>query len=136
MHQQVADPAEDDAAVRAAELQPDEVPLRFSSRSPAVLTVLGLALFLHRGEAALNVDFRGGTVFAGKLKEGEERGLITTDRRQARLPRALERGESEEAAHADVVQSGEQAERRSEAAVGHGHLRLRPSPTPTTPRRP
>ncbi|MBP3959775.1 protein translocase subunit SecD [Gemmata sp. G18] len=43
-----------------------------------VLTVLGLALFLHRGEAGLNVDFRGGTVFAGKLKAGEERGLTKT----------------------------------------------------------
>ena len=42
------------------------------------LTVLGLALFLYRGEAGLNVDFRGGTVFAGQLKEGEERGLIKT----------------------------------------------------------
>ncbi|MCI0703915.1 MAG: protein translocase subunit SecD [Planctomycetia bacterium] len=50
------------------------------------LTILGLGLFLHRGESALNVDFRGGTVFAGKLKPGkpeegipgEERGLTTT----------------------------------------------------------
>lgn len=41
----------------------------------AVLTVAGLGLFLVRGEAGLNVDFRGGTVFAGKLKAGEERGL-------------------------------------------------------------
>ncbi|HEY1191594.1 MAG TPA: protein translocase subunit SecD, partial [Gemmata sp.] len=43
-----------------------------------ILTVAGLALFLVRGEAGLNVDFRGGTVFAGKLKEGEERGLTRT----------------------------------------------------------
>ncbi|AMV23833.1 bifunctional preprotein translocase subunit SecD/SecF [Gemmata sp. SH-PL17] len=43
-----------------------------------VLTVAGLALFLHRGEDGLNVDFRGGTVFAGKLKAGEERGLTKT----------------------------------------------------------
>ena len=41
--------------------------------------MLGLALFLYRGEAGLNVDFRGGTVFAGRLKDGEERGLSTTD---------------------------------------------------------
>jgi len=44
-----------------------------------VLTVAGLALFVHRGESGLNVDFRGGTVFAGKLKAGEERGLTKTD---------------------------------------------------------
>lgn len=42
------------------------------------LTVAGLALFLYRGEAGLNVDFRGGTVFAGQLKEGEERALTRT----------------------------------------------------------
>ena len=35
LHKQVADRAEDDAAVRAAELPPDEVPLLSSSRSPA-----------------------------------------------------------------------------------------------------
>ncbi|MFO0822670.1 MAG: protein translocase subunit SecD [Gemmataceae bacterium] len=45
----------------------------------AVLTLLGLALFLHRDEAGLNVDFRGGTVFGGRLKPGEERALTTTD---------------------------------------------------------
>lgn len=44
----------------------------------AVLTVAGLAVFVIRGEAGLNVDFRGGTVFAGKLKAGEERGLTKT----------------------------------------------------------
>ncbi|MBY0460981.1 MAG: protein translocase subunit SecD, partial [Gemmataceae bacterium] len=43
-----------------------------------VLTVAGLGLFLIRGDAALNVDFRGGTVFAAKLRQGEERGLTRT----------------------------------------------------------
>jgi SecD/SecF fusion protein len=43
-----------------------------------VMTVMGLALFVHRGEAGLNVDFRGGTKFTGQLKPGEERGLTTT----------------------------------------------------------
>src|SRR5581483_11228622 len=42
------------------------------------LTVLGLALFLARGEQGLNVDFRGGTVFGGRLKDGEERALTRT----------------------------------------------------------
>jgi SecD/SecF fusion protein len=44
-----------------------------------VVTVLTLGLFLWRGERGLNVDFRGGTVFAGVLKPGEERGLTATD---------------------------------------------------------
>jgi SecD/SecF fusion protein len=44
----------------------------------AALTVAGLALFLYRGEEGLNVDFRGGTVFAGKLKEDEARALTKT----------------------------------------------------------
>ncbi len=43
-----------------------------------ILTLLGLVLFLHRGEDGLNVDFRGGTVFAGRLQEGEERALLRT----------------------------------------------------------
>jgi SecD/SecF fusion protein len=45
----------------------------------AALTVAGLVLFGVRGEAGLNVDFRGGTVFEGKLREGEERALTTVD---------------------------------------------------------
>ncbi len=48
--------------------------------STAILTLLGLGLFLYRGEAGLNVDFRGGTVFASRLKDGEERSLLTTDK--------------------------------------------------------
>ena len=44
----------------------------------AVSSVLGLALFVSRKENVLNVDFRGGTVFAGRLKDGEERGLTAT----------------------------------------------------------
>jgi len=44
----------------------------------SLLTLLGIGLFLYRGEAGLNVDFRGGTVFDGRLRDGEERGLITT----------------------------------------------------------
>ena len=42
------------------------------------LTIAGLVLFIHRGDKVLNVEFRGGTVFTGRLKAGEERGLITT----------------------------------------------------------
>jgi SecD/SecF fusion protein len=42
----------------------------------AALTIAGLGLFLVRGEQVLNVDFRGGTVFGGRLKDGEERALL------------------------------------------------------------
>ncbi len=45
----------------------------------AILTVVGLSLFAYRGDDVMNVDFRGGTVFAGKMKPGEERGLTTID---------------------------------------------------------
>ncbi|MFO0801386.1 MAG: protein translocase subunit SecD [Gemmataceae bacterium] len=48
----------------------------------SVLTVSGLALFLARGDQGLNVDFRGGTVYAGKLKDGEERALSTVNGQQ------------------------------------------------------
>ncbi len=44
----------------------------------AISSVLGLALFLWRGESLLNVDFRGGTVFSATLRNGEERGLTRT----------------------------------------------------------
>jgi SecD/SecF fusion protein len=44
------------------------------------LTIIGLALFLMRGNDVLNVDFRGGTVFGGRLKDGEERALNATDK--------------------------------------------------------
>jgi SecD/SecF fusion protein len=44
----------------------------------SILTILGLGLFLVRGDSGLNVDFRGGTVYAGRLKDGEERALTTT----------------------------------------------------------
>jgi SecD/SecF fusion protein len=46
----------------------------------SILTVIGLALFLMRGDSVLNVDFRGGTVYGGRLKDGEERALTATDK--------------------------------------------------------
>jgi SecD/SecF fusion protein len=44
----------------------------------AALTIAGLVVFYMRDEGVLNVDFRGGTVFAGRLMPGEERALTTT----------------------------------------------------------
>jgi SecD/SecF fusion protein len=43
------------------------------------LTIVGLGLFLYRGEQLLNVDFRGGTVYAGQLKPGNELALSSTE---------------------------------------------------------
>lgn len=43
-----------------------------------VLTVAGLALFLARGQGVLNVDFTKGTVYGGRLKPSQERGLSQT----------------------------------------------------------
>jgi SecD/SecF fusion protein len=45
------------------------------------VTLLGLVLFLARGESILNVDFTKGTVYGGRLKEGQERALSNTDKR-------------------------------------------------------
>lgn len=61
--------------------QPKFNPMKYRYRFFAITTVLtlfGLVLFLYRGENGLNVDFRGGTVFAGRLKEGQERALTRT----------------------------------------------------------
>ena len=44
-------------------------------------TVLGLGLFLARGDAALNVDFTKGTAYGGRLAEGQERALTDRDSR-------------------------------------------------------
>ncbi len=43
----------------------------------ALVTVLGLSLFLYRGDDGLNVDFRGGTVYGGRLTEA--RGMSARD---------------------------------------------------------
>ena len=42
------------------------------------LTVAGLALFLGRGTDGLNVDFTKGTLYGGRLNEGQERALSKT----------------------------------------------------------
>lgn len=48
-----------------------------------VLTILGLGLFLARGEKSLNVDFVGGVVYGGQMKDdveiGELRKLLSED---------------------------------------------------------
>lgn len=36
-----------------------------------ILTVLGLGLFLVRGDQVLDIDFRGGTAYGGQLREGQ-----------------------------------------------------------------
>ncbi len=51
----------------------------------AVTTILGLVLFLYRGESALNVDFTKGTAYGGRLAENEERALSDTDNKKGFL---------------------------------------------------
>ncbi len=48
-------------------------------------TVLGLGLFVARGDAALNVDFTKGTAYGGRLAEGQERALTDRDNSQGFL---------------------------------------------------
>lgn len=56
-----------------------------------ILTVLGLTLFLVRGEKGLNMDFVGGTVYSGQLKEktyrstNELRDLLAPTNQEKRL---------------------------------------------------
>ncbi len=42
-------------------------------------TVLGLGLFLARGNSVLNVDFTKGTAYGGRLADGQERALTDKD---------------------------------------------------------
>jgi SecD/SecF fusion protein len=42
----------------------------------AIMTVVGLGLFLMRGQKSLNVDFVGGTAYGGQLKEPVEIGKL------------------------------------------------------------
>jgi SecD/SecF fusion protein len=55
----------------------------------AVLTVIGVSLFLLRGQRALNVDFIGGTAYSGRLDRpmeiGELRKLLDEHRQKGRL---------------------------------------------------
>ncbi len=55
----------------------------------AVLTVLGLGLFLMRGTRSLNVDFVGGTAYSGQLNQPlnitELRKVLSEDRQKERL---------------------------------------------------
>ncbi|MFL5328882.1 MAG: protein translocase subunit SecF [Gemmataceae bacterium] len=40
-----------------------------------ILTVIGLSVFLLRGENALNIDFIGGTAYGGQLAEGKAKSI-------------------------------------------------------------
>ncbi len=54
-----------------------------------VLTVIGLAVFLIRGPAGLNIDFVGGTAYGGQLAKPADvetlRGLLSPKRQETRL---------------------------------------------------
>ena len=70
----------------------------------ATLTLLGLGLFLRRGDAVLNVDFTKGTLYGGRLKEGEARPLSGTANGKAGLLDLLgEERQNDRLAVKDVV---------------------------------
>ncbi len=92
-----------------------------------VLTILGLALFLVRGESGLNVDFRGGTVFTGELKPGEERALTTSSDGKLGLRELLSEENQKKHLNVTDVRLGEQADLRIDEKDRyvrlHHHLR-------------
>jgi SecD/SecF fusion protein len=55
----------------------------------AIITLVGVSLFLMRGQRGLNVDFVGGTAYSGRLVEavdiGTLRKLLSEDRQKSRL---------------------------------------------------
>ena len=86
-----------------------------------ILTIAGLAVFLVRGESGLNVDFRGGTVYAGKLRAGEERALTTTPDGKAGLRDLLDEKNQEkrlDAKSARLVNKPPGADAAAVAALG------------------
>ena len=65
------------------------------------LTVAGLGLFLVRGNDGLNVDFRGGTVYGGRLTEA--RGLSATGGKPGILDLLAEAKQAEKLKVKDVI---------------------------------
>lgn len=59
----------------------------------AIVTLAGLGLFLYRGDNVLNVDFRGGTVYGGRLSEPY--GLSATDGKPGLLDLLSEKRQEE-----------------------------------------
>ena len=88
-----------------------------------VLTVLGLGVFLMRGEKGLNVDFVGGTVYSGQLNRavtvGELRDRLSTKRQETVLansvePKVDERGRP----FYEITYKADQEKRKVELALG------------------
>ncbi len=67
----------------------------------AFLTFAGLGLFLVRGNNGLNVDFRGGTVYGGRLSEA--RGLSTTGGKPGILDLLADAKQAEKLKVKDVI---------------------------------
>jgi len=68
-----------------------------------LLTVVGLGIFLARGERVLNVDFTKGTVYGGRLREGEERSLSTRDGKLGLVELLSEQRQKERLKVKDVI---------------------------------
>ena len=69
----------------------------------ATVTILGLALFVARGDSVLNVDFTKGTVYGGRLKEDEARALRTVDDKPGLLDLLGDKRQAERLQVDDVI---------------------------------
>lgn len=91
----------------------------------AALTVLGLALFLARGEKTLNVDFTQGTVYGGRLVEGQERGLgKSSDGKLGLLDLLDKKRQDERLKVKDVLWESRPTGGAAEAKAGNNYYRI------------
>ena len=90
----------------------------------AVSSVLGLALFLYRGEAGLNVDFTKGTAYGGRLADGQERALGEADGRLGMLDLLGEARQKDKLAVKEVLWLTKPADESAAAASGESIYRL------------
>src|SRR5207248_3101792 len=72
-----------------------------------ILTVLGLALFIFRGELGLNIDFTGGTAVTARLQEPKDiaavRAFFSTERQKDLLAVQAVRQTDEDARQFEVT---------------------------------
>ncbi len=87
-------------------------------------SVLGLALFLYRGEAGLNVDFTKGTAYGGRLADGQERALGEAGGKLGMLDLLGEARQKEKLAVKEVLWLTKPADESAAAASGESIYRL------------
>ena len=84
-----------------------------------VLTIFGLTVFLVRGEQGLNIDFVGGTLYGGRLKEGEARDIteirkLLSEQRQDQLLQAEVRQTDTEGRQFEITFAGGDPSQRTQ----------------------